>query len=248
MLLAGIIGTVIGSFLNVCIWRVPRGQSVFQPPSSCPECGSRLGPLELVPVLSYLALRGRCGHCRAAISPRYPAVEAATGILFMIAYLYHPLPGEAVFHSFFVSVFVVLAAIDLEHRILPNKVIAVGLGGGLALLSLTDPGGLWPAAAGALAGGAIFLVIVLASRGGMGAGDFKMAALVGLYLGWPWVLIALMMAVFSGAFVGLALLLTGRKGRRDAIPFGPFLALGAWITGNWGTGVASWYWERVLGL
>lgn len=233
-------GLVIGSFLNVVIHRLPRRQSLALPPSHCPTCGHRLGPTELVPVLSYLWQRGRCRACGERISPRYPAVELATAALFALAGFRFGLSPAAVVAAVFLAFLLAAAAIDLEHRLLPNTLNLAGLVGGLILVLVgwVD----WrPALLGLGLLGGIMLLVVLLSRGGMGAGDFKFAAVLGFFLGPAPGLVALFLAVIAGGLWGAVLLLLRRKGRRDSLAFGPFLALGGAVALFWGGAIAHWY-------
>lgn len=240
-LIVFILGTVIGSFLNVCIYRIPRGESVVFPGSHCPACSRRLGPVDLVPILSYLVLRGRCRTCTNRISPRYPLIELLTGVLFLVAwYLTGPVP--AVFNYWLLSsILVVVTFIDLEHYLIPNKVIAVGAVLQLVLNFFTHQISLTNAGLGFLVGGGLLLVIALVSRGGMGGGDIKLAALLGLFLGWQNVLLGFFAASLAGALTGILLVALKKKGRKDAVPFGPFLSLGALLSLYAGQQLLDWY-------
>ena len=238
--LFALFGLAVGSFLNVVIYRVPRRQSIAVPPSHCPHCGVRLGPAELVPLFSFAWQRGRCRHCGGPIGWRYPAVEALTGLLFVLAYLRFGWTGLALYWSVFSALLVVVACIDWEHRIIPNVVLGAGLALGLVItLVLQLP---LPAAAMGLASGfSIFLLLAAAWSGAMGAGDVKLAGVLGWYLGWPLVVVGLFGGVLSGALVGLILLITRRKAARDQIPLGPFLALGALLAVFFGRELLDWY-------
>lgn len=225
---AGVFGAIFGSFLNVVAYRLPRRESLVRPASRCPHCGTPVKPYDNVPVLSWLALRGRCRSCRSPISPRYPLVEALTAALCVGAVLDHDTAVGIALSVALVLVIVPAALIDLEYRIIPNRLTAAG-----ALLALAIGVGLEPSGepgrllAGVVAGG-LLLLAALAYPGGMGMGDVKLAAVMGLFLGSavaPAILFALLSGVVLGAFVmarkGIA------DGRRTAVPFGPFLALGA---------------------
>ncbi len=234
----------MGSFLNVCIDRLPSGRSLLRPPSQCDACGRRLTPADLVPIISYLWLRGRCRSCGAHISYRLPLVEAATAGLF--ALLWHYFPGPQFFiAAYYGSLFLVIAFIDLEHTIIPNQLTYPAL---LLALPLSIPqvdNGL----VSSLIGGAIglaLLVVPLLLPHGMGWGDVKMSALMGLSLGYPKVLVALALAMVLGGMVGIVLLALRLKGRRSAIPFGPFLSLGALAALVWGRQIADLYLRLVL--
>ncbi|MBI2304227.1 MAG: prepilin peptidase [Chloroflexi bacterium] len=248
LLILFLTGASVGSFLNVVIDRLPRGQSLFTPPSHCDACGQRLRPWELVPILSYLWLRGRCRHCQAALPWRMVAVEAANGLLFPLLWLmYGPrlqLPIALVYSDLFLVIFVM----DLEQQLILNRIVYPSL----ALAILLSP--LWPglgpvrSAAGGISFFVIMLVPFLIYRGGMGAGDVKLAALVGLVTGFPLVLVAAFVSFILGGLVAAFLLLTRLRGRREAIPFGPFLTLGAMFTLVWGEAALQWYQRAILGL
>ena len=242
---AGAFGGVIGSFLNVCIHRLPRQQSVVWPPSQCPKCGHQLTWYKNVPVVSYLALRGRCKNCRAPISPRYPIVEAITAVMFAIAIWYYG-PGVLLAQRLLLGcVLIVLFAIDLEHHLLPNAVTLPGIAVGFAFSFFTQPG--WVASlAGIVAGGGILFAIAEAyyrirHEEGLGMGDVKMLAMVGAFLGWKLTIVTLMMASFSGSIVGALLIVSRRGGMKYALPFGTFLAIGAAAAATVGPGLIDWY-------
>jgi leader peptidase (prepilin peptidase)/N-methyltransferase len=225
---AGVLGAMFGSFLNVVAYRLPRHESLLTPASRCPGCGAPVKPYDNVPILSYLLLRGRCRSCSVRISPRYPLVEGLTAALCVGAVLAHSSAAGIALSVTLILIVVPAALIDLEHRIIPNRLTALGavvaLGLGLALDPSGEPERL---IAGAAAGG-FLLLAALAYPGGMGMGDVKLAAVMGLFLGRavaPAILIALLTGVLAGVVV------IARKGehegRKTAIPFGPFLALGA---------------------
>jgi leader peptidase (prepilin peptidase)/N-methyltransferase len=232
--LSGIGGLVLGSFANVVVHRLPRKESIVRPASRCPSCGTPIAPRDNVPVLSWLVLRGRCRHCRNPISWRYPAIELLTGLLFALAGL--RLPGEAlVAYLPFFWVLVVLSFIDLEHKILPNKIVLPSIAAGGALLGVAAAAGpgldAWlRAAAGGAVGFAAFLALALVYPAGMGMGDVKLSALLGMflgYLGWGRVFVGFFAGFFAGAVGGLLLVVAGRGGRKTQVPFGPYLAFGA---------------------
>lgn len=248
----GLLGLVVGSFLNVVVWRVPRGESVVHPPSACPRCGHPIRPRDNVPVLSWLLLRGRCRDCGAPISARYPLVELGTAVAFL-AVAWFAGPGwvlPALLYLAAISVALTLIDVDV-HRlpdaiVLPSYPVALGL---LALAS-ADPGGTadWAALVRAAAGGAAmytaYLVIRLIHPAGMGFGDVKLAGVLGLYLGWyGWGALAVgfFAGFLVGGVVGIALLAAGRAGRRTAIPYGPWMLVGAWIGVVAGPALAGWY-------
>ncbi|MFO7153041.1 MAG: prepilin peptidase [Bacillota bacterium] len=240
-----ILGLIIGSFLNVVIYRLPRGETVIWGRSRCPACGHVLAWRDLVPVISYLALGGKCRYCGEAISPRYAAVELLTGAVFAGIYWHFGLAAELWKYLFLSCVLIAASFIDAEHYLIPDQLVAAGLvGGALFELGLGKSGILPSLLAGAAAGGILLLVIAL-SRGGMGLGDAKLAAVAGLFLGWPKALLALFFAVVAGGFVGALLVLLKRKGMKEALPFGPFISFGAVTALFWGENFLRWYMERM---
>ena len=239
-----IFGLVIGSFLNVVIVRLPEGRSIWRPRSSCPGCGTPIAWYDNIPLLSFVLLRGRCRTCGRAIALRYPLVEAATGALFALAFLvFGPTPDFLV-AAVFLAALVAITGIDLAHQIIPDVITLPGILAGVVANLLISRVSWLESVAGIIVCGGIFLVIILASRGGMGGGDMKLGAMLGAFLGWKLGLLALMLGVLGGGAVALCLLILGRKGRKEAIPFGPFLALGGAITMLWGEAILSWYLER----
>jgi leader peptidase (prepilin peptidase)/N-methyltransferase len=244
---AFLLGLVVGSFANVCIHRLPRGESVVSPPSRCPSCGERIGARDNLPLVSFLLLRGRCRGCRARISWRYPAVEAANGLLWLaLAVTRGPgLPTLVLLP--FVTALLVLSLIDLEHQILPDVITLPGIGLGLAASAL--PG--WPigplAAAGASAGGYLaFAALAWAyrrTRGveGLGQGDWKMAALLGAFLGWQKLLLTVLLASVAGTAVGLAAIAARGRDMRYALPLGTFLGAAGIVVAFEGDTLVAWY-------
>jgi leader peptidase (prepilin peptidase)/N-methyltransferase len=225
VLAAGLLGLVVGSFLNVVIHRVPLHQSVVWPASRCPACGEPIRPIDNVPVLSYLLLRGRCRSCKARISVRYPLVEALTGALFAAAAYEFGLDLRLLWALVLISTLIALAGIDLEHRLLPNAIVGPAALAGLSLSILASPERWWvyPVSALAVAGGLFALAI--AYPGGMGMGDVKMGGMLGTFLG-PYAALAVFLGAFAGAITGGLLMATGKIQRRHALPFGVFMALG----------------------
>jgi leader peptidase (prepilin peptidase)/N-methyltransferase len=246
-----ILGLCVGSFLNVVIARLPAGRSIAYPGSACPRCGKAIAWYDNLPVLSYALLRGRCRNCRESISWRYPAVEIACGMLFALAYR-HFEPGTALASALILLAgLVAITVIDLDHQIIPDVLSLPGITVGV-LFSLAPDGIGWaPALLGVLLGGGVFLVIIVAStlvigQAGMGVGDVKLGAMLGAFLGWKLVLLSILLSVLLGGPLAATLLATGRKGRTDPIPFGPFLALGGLISLFWGEAVLAWYFSRFL--
>lgn len=247
-------GLCFGSFLNVLVYRLPLKKSLLEPPSSCPSCKTRLGLVELIPLIGYLLLRGRCRHCKAKISLRYPLVELATGLLFGAVFYYFGFTIDAFFYLILLYLLLGIALIDLEHRIVPNVLVTAGLIGGVLLLLPAAasflfelPGwliverGAPDALGGLLLGGAVMLIIIAASRGGMGAGDLKLMAMIGLFVGLRGTVVVMMLGFLFGALVGLAFIILGRLTRKDALPFAPYLSLAALIQVLWGEQIWNWY-------
>ncbi len=244
-MVAALFGAVIGSFLNVCIYRIPLGRSVVSPPSSCPACGTRIAPYDNVPVLAWIWLRGRCRSCRARISARYPAVEALTALIFLgLAWRYGAswaLPPAL----FFASAMIVVTLVDWDHRIIPDVITLPGIALGI-LASFLTPVTLIGALAGAALGYALLWGLGrgyqrLTGVEGMGGGDVKLAAMLGAFLGWQGLLMTIFLASLSGSIAGLALIARGRGSRRTALPFGTFLAPVGVLVYIWGPGLLGWY-------
>lgn len=227
VLVAFLAGLAAGSFATAVAHRVPRGIGVAFARSKCPACGGQIGARDNVPVLAWLLLRGRARCCGASISPRYPLTELAVGLLFVATVLvYRDDVAEAVIGLVFVTMLAVVTLTDLEQRIIPNKVLIVGAVVCIAIAAPTDPGGLPERAIAAVAAGGVFFLVALAYPAGMGLGDVKLAAAMGLFLGWA-VAPAILIGLLIGSLVGVSLLARyGAKARKMAIPFGPFLALG----------------------
>jgi len=246
MIFSALFGLCVGSFLNVVVARLPSGRSIVHPGSACPGCGAAIRWHDNLPVLSYLLLRGRCRDCRTQISWRYPSVELACGILFAGAYLRFGWDVQLAGALILLSGLVAITGIDADHQIIPDVLSLPGIGIGL-LLSLI-PGGLgWKSSMlGALVGGGVFVIIIVSSalvlgQPGMGVGDVKLGALLGAFLGWKLVLLSILLSVLIGGPLAAVLLATGRKGRKDPLPFGPFLAVGGAISLFWGDAVLACY-------
>jgi leader peptidase (prepilin peptidase)/N-methyltransferase len=239
------LGLIFGSFLNVVIARLPRGESIIHPPSSCPRCKARIQPWDNIPVLSFLLLRGRCRSCRKPISWRYPAVELTAGILLWQLALRAAHPAMLVPQAAFLLALVAVAWIDFDTRTIPDAVTIPGVGVGLAA-SLFGPPGLVAALAGAAAGGfSLWLVGAVYERStgvpGMGGGDVKLAAMMGAFLGAGGVFGAIFLASLGGSLFGLLLIARGKGDKRSAIPFGTFLAPSAVALLLYGDALFHWY-------
>lgn len=252
-LLLGLFGLAVGSFLNVVVWRVPRKESVLHPPSACPRCEHPIRPRDNVPVLSWLVLRARCRDCGEPISARYPLVELATGVLFVLAGLWTGLDAPSVWFLpaalYFVAIAVALTLIDIDTHTLPNAIVLPSYPVVAALLALATWGTHdWSAGLRALAGMAILYVfyfaIVFAYPRGMGFGDVKLAGVLGLLLGWlgwgPLVVGGFSAFVVGGVF-SLVLMAARSAGRKTQIPFGPWMLVGAVIGALWGHAIWDAY-------
>ena len=248
---AFLFGLCIGSFLNVVIARVPAGRSIVHPGSACPQCGSAIVWYDNLPLLSYALLRARCRTCQASISWRYPAIEFTCGALFALAYLSFGPSSRLVAALIFLAGLVAITWIDLDHQIIPDVLSLPGIVLGL-LLSLAPDGIGWKdAVIGTVVGGGLFVLIIVGSalvigQPGMGVGDVKLGAMIGAFLGWKLVLLSILLSVLIGGPLAAALLATGRKGRKDPVPFGPFLALGGMISLFWGDALLAWYFGQFL--
>ncbi len=241
ILVFALLGLFVGSFLNVCIDRLPRGQSIISPPSHCSACKQKLGILDLIPVLSYLWLRGRCRYCRASIPLRIPIVEAVTGLMFAFLYWKFGLGMELGISLVYACLLIIIFVIDLEHQLVLDKVTYPAMA--LALIfSFFWPGlGVVSSLGGGALGLAVMALPFLIYRRGMGMGDVKLGALVGLMSGFPLVGVTLLLAVITGGLAAAILLVLRVKKRGDAIPFAPFLATSAMVTLLWGQAIWEWY-------
>ena len=236
-----LVGLAVGSFLNVVIVRVPARRSLLHPPSSCPGCGAPIAWHDNIPLVSFAVLRGRCRACGMAIPWTYLLVEASTGVGFAIAWARFGATWDFVIGAVLISTLIAITVIDLRHQIIPDVMTLPGIVAGLLAnlctgrLAWTDP------VIGILVGGGLFFAIIVASGGGMGGGDMKLGAMLGAFLGWKVMLVGLFVGVLLGGVLAVTLLVSGRRGRKDPIPFGPFLAVGGMAALLWGEGVVQWY-------
>ena len=241
----GVLGLLVGSFLNVVIYRLPRGQSLVSPPSTCPGCATRIRALDNIPVLSWILLGGKCHKCRAPISVQYPIVELTTGLLFLLVAWITPVGPLLASRLLLVVILVVLFGIDLHHQILPNVITLPGIAIGF-LFSLVAPPGWIDSLIGIALGGSILYGIAAAyyavrREEGLGMGDVKMLAMIGAFLGWKAVLVTLILSSFAGALVGIGIIALSRGNMRLALPFGTFLSLGAIAAMIVGEPLVEWY-------
>ena len=241
-MLAAVVGAIFGSFLNVVAYRLPRGESLSRPRSRCPQCQTQIKAYDNVPVLSWLALRGRCRTCRTPISARYPLVEAVTGLLCALVVYDQGLDEDAILGVVLVLLLVPITLIDLDHRIIPNKLTLLGAVLAPAILALTQPDAIPEHLIAGAAAGGFFLLVVFAYPRGMGMGDVKLAAVLGLFLGRD-VVPALFLAFLVGTLVGAAIIARkgAAEGRKTAVPFGPFLAFGGVVALFAGDAMVDWY-------
>lgn len=248
-----ILGAVVGSFLNVCIYRLPAGESVVHPRSRCPACSTPIRVADNIPLVSYLLLRGRCRACGAPFSPRYLLVEALTGGGALAAALAFGFTLYAVVAFAFTAALITVTFIDLDHQIIPDVISLPGIVIGLVLsLWLPTPG--WQSAViGMLAGGGVLWAIAagyewLTGREGMGGGDIKLLAMIGAFLGWKAIPVTLLIGSLTGSLVGMGLMLLRGADSRVPIPFGPFLAAGALCALFFGDTLIEWYLTTALGI
>lgn len=260
--LTGVIGLLIGSFLNVVVYRVPNGMSVVSPPSACPNCGRHIRGFDNVPVLSWLFLRGKCRDCREPISWRYPAVELGTAVLFLVvAWRFLPAALQGGARTLLLSIpellaFVILAAIsialaliDIDVHRLPNTIVLPALGVAAVLMSLEavligDYGSLLRAGIGMAAMFLFYFLLAFIYPGGMGFGDVKLAAVLGIYLGWlGWgeLIVGTFAAFLLGGLFSIVLMILRRAGRKTRVPFGPWMLGGAWIAILFGSTISGAY-------
>jgi len=244
-LFALLFGACVGSFLNVCIYRLPRGESLAWPGSRCTSCGRALSWYENIPILSWVTLRGRCRTCRAPVSVMYPIVEAVTALTFLGGYLLYGLTPLGLVRVLFACALIVLFVTDLQHKILPNAITLPGIVVGF-VCSLFLPPGWRDSLIGLAVGGGVLYAIAegyyrIRGQEGLGMGDVKLLAMIGAFLGWKLVLLTLVFASFSGSIVGVAMIASKRGDLKYALPFGTFLAIGAALSAAWGTPIVDWY-------
>jgi leader peptidase (prepilin peptidase) / N-methyltransferase len=243
--LLGLLGLIVGSFLNVCVYRLPRRESLNWPGSHCTACNRPLSWYENVPVISWLVLRGRCRTCGERISVMYPVVELVTGVLFVAGYAIYDWTPMLAVRLAFACAMVVLFAIDLRHHLLPNVITVPGIVIGF-LLSLFLPPGWKASLIGLIAGGGVLFAIAegyyrLRGVEGLGMGDVKMLSMIGAFLGWKLMLVTLILGSFAGSVIGVGVIALGRGGMKAALPFGTFLAVGALTAAVVGDPLVEWY-------
>ena len=241
-----ILGLIVGSFSNVCIYRIPRNESIIYPASHCPKCRSKIKPVDNIPLLSFILLKGRCRNCKSKISIQYPIVELLTGLIYLIIYLTYGLSIQSLIYIILSSALIIIAFIDLNEQIIPDVISLPGIVIGFILSFFVPYISFINSSLGVVVGGGIILVIGLAGsvifkKEAMGGGDVKLAAMIGAFLGWRYIIISLFLGFFLGALAGIVLILSKIKNREDVVPFGPFIVLGSFITLLWGDKIISWY-------
>ena len=246
IILIFILGLIVGSFNNVCIYRIPRNESIIYPASHCPKCRSKIKPIDNIPLLSYILLKGRCRNCKSKISIQYPIVELLTGLTYLIIYLIYGLSIQSLVYIILSSALIITAFIDLQGQIIPDVISLPGIVVGLILSFIVPYISFINSALGVLVGGGIILIIawigsIIFKKEAMGGGDVKLAAMIGAFLGWRYMVISLFLGFFLGALAGIFLILSKIKRKEDMVPFGPFIALGSIITLLCGEKIIAWY-------
>jgi leader peptidase (prepilin peptidase)/N-methyltransferase len=248
IIIAGLVGALIGSFLNVCIHRLPRQESIVWPASHCPSCMKAIAWHDNVPLISYAWLRGQCRVCRAPISLRYPLVEAANAVGYAAIFWHFGMTPEALVYAVLYSALIVVTGTDLSHQIIPDVITLPGIVIGLLSAVFVLPLGIIDSLAGLLVGGGILWSLAWISpfvfgKEGMGGGDIKMMGMVGAVMGWKAVLLAIMIGSLIGSIVGGGLIAAGMMRRDEYLPFGPFLAIGSIIALFFHEPLLNWYWS-----
>ncbi|HAJ32596.1 MAG TPA: prepilin peptidase [Candidatus Atribacteria bacterium] len=241
-----ILGLIVGSFSNVCIYRIPRNESIVYPASHCLSCHSPIKPVDNIPLLSYILLKGRCRNCKSKISIQYPVVEFLTGFIYLIIYLIYGLSIQTLIYIILSSALIIITFIDLNEKIVPDVISLPGIVIGFIISFFVPYISFINSALGVVVGGGIILVIGLIGtaifkKEAMGGGDVKLAAMIGAFLGWRYIIISLFLGFFLGALAGIILILSKIKSREDVVPFGPFIVIGSLITLLWGENILYWY-------
>lgn len=246
ILISIIFGAMVGSFLNVCIYRVPREESIVTPGSHCPNCKTPIRFYDNIPLISYLLLGGKCRYCQKPISLQYPIVEGITALSSLFLFIRFGISLSYFIYFAFISALIVITVIDLYHQIIPDVISLPGIGVGL-LASLAMPNiSFWESLIGMISGGGVLFLVAtgyqwLFKREGMGGGDVKLLAMIGAFLGWKAVILTILLSSLIGSIVGVVLILIEGKDFKYAIPFGPFLSLGAAISLFFGEDLIGWY-------
>lgn len=246
IILVFILGLIVGSFSNVCIYRIPRNESIIYPASHCPNCRNGILAKDNIPLLSYILLKGRCRNCGSRISIKYPVVEFLTGLVYVVIYQIYGVSVQSLIYIILSSALIIIAFIDLGEQVVPEVISLPGIVVGLILSFFVHHISFVNSALGIVLGGGIILVIRLAGslifkKESMGIGDIELTAMIGAFLGWRYITISLFLGFFLGALTGIFLILSKIKSREDAVPFGPFIILGSFISLLWGEKILSWY-------
>ena len=237
---AFIVGAVMGSFSNVCIYRIPLRLSIVRPSSYCPTCKTRLAFLDNIPLLSFVFLKRKCRYCQGKISWRYPAAELLTGIFYLLVYMRFDFP-VTIIYTLLVTSLIIITFIDIDHKIIPNVITLPGIPIGLVLSYFFLPHSIISALIGLLGGSGLLLLMALIYPGGMGGGDIKMIAMLGAFLGWEKVFLTIFLGSLIGSVVGIAMIILKKGGRKTKIPFGPYLAAGAILSIFLGNEIIEYY-------
>lgn len=246
-----IIGLLMGSFYNVCIYRIPREESIAFPPSHCTSCGTKLIWMDLIPVISYIFIKGKCRYCHEKISPKYPLVELLTGFIFLVLFVKFQLSWTFAAYTILSSILIIATLIDLKYQIIPDGLVIVGAIAGI-ILSISGLSGDWlNSLIGMLIGGGTFLLVAILSvlilkKEGMGGGDIKLMGMIGLFAGWKLTALSILLSIYLGGIIGGCLLLFRIKKRGDHIPYGPFIAIGTFIAILYGNEIIQWYLQKFL--
>lgn len=245
-LLIFIYGILIGSFLNVCIYRIPKEESIAFPSSHCPKCNTSLKWSDNIPVFSYIILGRKCRYCKSKISPEYPLIEISNAIIYLLLFYKLNFTADFIFYALISSVLIVITIIDLKEMIIPDSLVIT-----ILILSILHkvsnyilyktPINLLDSIGGLLLAGGLFIIIILVSNGGMGGGDVTLIGSLGFILGIKYIFLTILLSFILGAIISIFLLITKIKGRKDPIPFGPFIILGFMITLFWGEQLIGWY-------
>ena len=243
-----ILGLVFGSFFNVCIYRIPRGESIVSPPSHCTYCNNRLKFYDMIPVLSYIFLRGRCRYCKEKISIKYPVIELLTGFSFLLIYLRYGISLNFFKYTVLTGFMIVIGFIDFYTTDVYTSSIIAGMifGSIFIIINIFLGHNFMDCIFGAMFGFAVIGLIILISKGGMGAGDAEIAGLIGIFLGLKLTVTALSLSIIIGGLTGIILVILKKKSMKDYFAFGPFMSIGAYIAILYGNEIANWYLSKFM--
>lgn len=238
------LGLLIGSFLNVCIWRIPREESIAYPGSHCPKCNTTLKPIDLIPVFSFLVYKGKCRYCGVKISMQYPLIELMHAMIYLFLYYRYGYSLEFIEYAILSSLIIVISFIDMYHQIIPDGLILFGFVFAFIFnvhSFFMDFTNLYNSIVGLLIGGGFFLLIAIVTNGAMGGGDIKLMGMLGFWLGWKWILLIMFLSFVIGGIISVGLVISKKKGRKDMIPFGPFIGLATLMTVYYGNDIIYYY-------